>query len=322
MTTCPNCGRQITDDVEICPNCHFNVQKYRDTFFSDQYEQEKYEDEHAGAKIASRKIYRQEFYPEKQNSTVKKMLLWIHKNSMIVFLVGIMLLIVMSFSRGLGWLCFCLLLLALFWVCARQDRIERYTVDERLTQKANQLGSNFFNKIEDGRQKRHPKSEQSDSDIVKQPVNYVQLSIILTALISLVVLFTSGSVDKVSLTKVFMGLVGRMFENSTTVYIGIQLCLIWVLLIIFPLIIMRNTLRNTKKAQWLAFALSLIESVFLLYLLFRLSTDARANVGLLNHVTSQLIVYVVSFRTSIYFLIFASVMTTGLTCYNLIKKRQ
>lgn len=34
MTTCPNCGRPITDDDKVCPNCKFNLEKYRETFFS------------------------------------------------------------------------------------------------------------------------------------------------------------------------------------------------------------------------------------------------------------------------------------------------
>ncbi|MEB3364130.1 zinc-ribbon domain-containing protein [Lactobacillus sp. R2/2] len=32
MTTCPNCGRPITDADVTCPNCHFDLQKYRETF--------------------------------------------------------------------------------------------------------------------------------------------------------------------------------------------------------------------------------------------------------------------------------------------------
>ncbi|MCT6903462.1 MAG: zinc ribbon domain-containing protein, partial [Lactobacillus sp.] len=128
MTTCPNCGRPITDVDVTCPNCHFDLQKYRETFFTDQHEEAHFEDEKTAKKIASRKVYRQEFYPEKQNSVIERMLQWIHVNSMIVFLLGIALLIIMSFSRSFGWICFFALLVWLYFVCSRAEKIERYTV--------------------------------------------------------------------------------------------------------------------------------------------------------------------------------------------------
>ncbi|MBA1393002.1 hypothetical protein EQ500_03820, partial [Lactobacillus sp. XV13L] len=149
MTTCPNCGQRIADTDEICPKCHFNLQKYRDAFFANEHQQAKHENDETGKRIASRKVYRQEFYPKKQNQVVQKMLEWIHANSMIVFLLGVLLLIIMSFSRSFGWISFFVLLVWLYFVCVRTDKIERYTADRRLTEKVNQVCSNMFNNVED-----------------------------------------------------------------------------------------------------------------------------------------------------------------------------
>ena len=51
MTTCPNCGRPITDEDVKCPNCHFDLQKYRETFFTDQHQKAVFEDEKTGKKL-------------------------------------------------------------------------------------------------------------------------------------------------------------------------------------------------------------------------------------------------------------------------------
>lgn len=337
MTTCPNCGKAITDDDQLCPNCHFNLQKYRQTFFTDRREEVKYEDEKMGKKIASREAYRQEFYPDKQNSTIKKMLEWIRVNSMIVFLVGIVLLIIMSFSRGLGWISFFLLLLWLYFVCSRQNEIERYTVDRRLTEKVNQLGSNMFNKVEDHSQKVRsytktksdgPDEVEEETVTVKKHFNYIQLSVVMTSLISLIVLFTGSGASvsditytgKMSITRVALSLAGQLFASSSTLMQGVLLCVIWLLLIIFPIMIMYQALQNTKKGKWLTFILSLLETAFLIYLVFRLSSSTRANTGILHSLTSQLVLYAVSIGASTYFLILASLMTTGLAGFDLFRK--
>ncbi|MDF7683033.1 zinc ribbon domain-containing protein [Lactobacillus sp. ESL0679] len=337
MTTCPNCGKAITDDDQLCPNCHFNLQKYRQTFFTDRHEEVNYEDQKMGKKIASREAYRQEFYPDKQNSTIKKMLEWIRANSMIVFLVGIMLLIIMSFSRGLGWICFFLLFFWLYVVCLRRSKIERYTVDRRLTEKVNQLGSNMFNRVEDHSQKVWSRSKtapdgtdevEEETVTVKKHFNYIQLSVVMTALISLIVLFTGSGASvsditytgKMSITRVALSLAGQLFGSSSTLLQGVLMCVIWLLLVIFPIIIMYQALQSTKKGKWLAFIFSLVETTFLIYLVFRLSSTTRANTGLFHGLTSQLLMYAVSVGASTYFLILASLMTTVLAGVSLFRK--
>ena len=337
MTTCPNCGRPINDADVTCPNCHFDLQKYRETFFTDQHQKANYEDEEAGKKIASRKAYRQEFYPKKQNSVIERMLQWIHVNSMIVFLLGIALLILMSFSRSFGWICFFALLVWLYFVCSRQEKIDRYTVDERLTQKINQLGSNMFNDVAESKEKVKSKSRLAQKGMkykenvqVKKHFTYVQLLVVLVAVINLIVLFTGSGASvldmtygqKMSITRVVFGLAGRLFSSNATLLSGVLLCVIWLIIVLIPLFIIYHTLRDSKKSRAIAFLLSLVETVFLIYIIYRMSNSSLSNRGILHSITSQLLLYAVSIGASTYFLILASVMTTGLTGYNLFRHRQ
>ena len=126
------------------------LKKYRDDFFTDKHQKGKnMKNPMKLKKIASRAGYREEFSPEKQNSTVQRMIAWVRKNATIVFLLGVFLLILMSFSRAVGWICFLILMVWLFIVCDRKEKIEQYTADKRLTQKLNQVGSNIFNRVDE-----------------------------------------------------------------------------------------------------------------------------------------------------------------------------
>lgn len=343
MTTCPNCGHKISETDDICPNCGFNLKKYRDDYFTDQHQSTKFENPDEGRKIISRAAYREEFYPDKQNSTVQRMITWVRKNATIVFLLGVLLLILMSFSRALGWIGFLVLMIWLYIVCDRKEKVERYTADQRLTQKINQIGSNVFNRVderEDKIKKRneafaqsHPRVENQVREIKKQRqhrFNYVQLSVILTALISLIVLFTdSGAAvsavsytQRMSISNVIFSLAGRLLSSGATSIYSIVLYLAWLLLFLFPIFIIYNVLKNTLASQTLAFVLSLLETIFLIYLIYKLSSSSRAATGVLSQLTSQLITYAVSLGASAYFLILASVLTTGLSGYNLFRKHE
>lgn len=346
MTTCPNCGQPINDNDDICPNCGFNLKKYRDDFFTDQHQKAKYEQPDEASKIASRAAYREEFYPEKQNTIVQKMIAWIRSNATIVFLLGVLLLIIMSFSRSLGWIIFLLLMVWLFITCDRADKVERYTADLRLTQKINQVGSNMFNSVAESNQKIRSRGKKFENDHprvgdhVEQArqrhskshwrYSYIQLSVILTAFISLIVLFSNSGAsvasiaytERMSVSKVLLSLANRLLASGQTSVWALMIYLIWLLLILIPVFIIYNIFKNTKASQWGAFILSLIETIFLVYLIFRLSTVERANTGVLRQLTSQLITYATSVGASTYFLILASLMTTGLSIFNLVKFNQ
>lgn len=341
MTTCPNCGHDISETDDVCPNCGFNLKKYRDDFFTDQHKQAKYEEPDEGKKIASRAAYREEFYPEKQNSTVQRMIAWVRQNATLVFLLGVFLLILMSFSRAAGWVCFLALMIWLFIVCDRKEKVEQYTVDKRLTEKINQVGSNLFNRVDEHEDKvrtrgkefaeKHPRVENQVREIRKQRshrYSYIQLSVILTALITLIVLFTDSGASvsavsytqKMSISNVIFSLAGRLL--STNSLEALILYIVWLLLLLFPVFIIYNILKNTKSSQVLSFVLSLIETVFLIYIVYQMSSSVRASNGVLAQITSQLISYAVSIGTSAYFLLLSSVLTTGLSGFNIFNHRQ
>ncbi|MEB3364131.1 hypothetical protein SDC49_11555 [Lactobacillus sp. R2/2] len=135
------------------------------------------------------------------------MLQWIHVNSMIVFLLGIALLIIMSFSRSFGWICFFALFVWLYFVCSRAEKIERYTVDLRLTQKVNQLGSNMFNNVAESKEKVKAKSRLAqkgnrykENIQVNKHFTFVQLLVVLLAVINLIVLFTGSGASVLDMT--------------------------------------------------------------------------------------------------------------------------
>src|SRR5699024_7520483 len=269
-----------------------------------------------GQQIISRAAYREEFYPEKQNTTVQRMIAWVRKNATIVFLLGVFLLVLMSFSRAAGWISFLVLMIWLYIVCDRQEKIEQYTADKRLTQKINQMGSKVFNRVdkrEDQIKKRnavfaqnHPRVENQVREIKKQRqnrFNYVQLSVILTALISLIVLFTdSGAAvsavsytQKMSISNVIFSLAGRLLSSGATSVYSIVLYLVWLFLFLFPIFIIYNVLKNTRASQVLAFVLLLIETIFLIYLIYKLSCSSHMSIGVMCKFNSHLITYDVYF---------------------------
>lgn len=126
---CPNCGEDVKSTDKQCPNCHFDLEKFRNEFFTGQ-NQTRNESSDNRQKQETRFVKKIE--PKKQNSTIASMINWIQVNSMIVFVVGIILLILTSFSPSLGWSCFFALLIWLFIVCDKNKGkvTEQYTVDQ------------------------------------------------------------------------------------------------------------------------------------------------------------------------------------------------
>lgn len=333
MTTCPNCGHEITQDDQVCPNCGFNLAKYRETFFTEEKK----------SKAQSRAQYREEFKPKKQNSTVQKMIEWVRANATIVFLLGVVLLVIMSFSRPLGWIGFLALMVWLFIVCDRKEKVEQYTADIRLTQKINQVGSDMFNSVESHGEKArqqekkfeedHPKVARHVEKIKSKKVrhfSYVPLSVVLMAIINLFVLFTGSGAslsnisytEHLSISKVILGIAGRALSNQKWV-IALILYLVWLFLILFPIYIIYNTLKNTKQSKTTAFILALIETAFLIFVVFKMSMPTSSTgTGIFSQLTSQLLTYAVSIGASAYFLILVNVLTTALSGYNLFRKNK
>src|SRR5699024_9359305 len=277
------------------------------------------------------------------NTTVQRMIAWVRKNATLVFLLGVLLLILMSFSRAAGWTGFLALMVWLYIVCDRKDKIEQYTVDKRLTQKIDRIGSDVFNRLDARESKvkaknrefvqKYPRVENHVREIKnvrKHHFNYVQISVIFTALVSLIVLFTdsgaSAYTQRMSISNVLFGLAGRLLSFGVTSWFALIFFIVLLLffcfvLFLFTIFIIYNILKNTKASQTLAFFLSLIESIFLIYMIFQISSAAHASTGVLAQLTSQLMSYAVSLGASAYFMILASVLTTILAGYNLFKKK-
>lgn len=335
MTTCPNCGQSVTKDDDICPNCGFNLKKYRDTFFEDDSEKKSVSSQ------PKRAQYREEFRPKKQNTTIQKMIAWVRSNATIVFLLGVVLLVIMSFSRALGWTSFLVLMVWLFIVCDKADKIEQYTADKRLTEMINKMGSDVVNTAKEHTDKVRKKGKdftethphvnrhvEKVKERSKSKFSYIQLSVVLTSVISLIVLFTgSGAAvadvsytQKLSLSKVILNLANRLLSSSHTSMSAIILYVFWLLLVLFPIFIIYNIFKNTKNSQFFAFILSLLETAFLIYIVFKISNNS-SNHGMIGELTNQFLMYAVSIGSSAYFLILASLLTTGLAGYNYFKKR-
>lgn len=124
-----------------------------------------------------------------------------------------------------------------------------------------------------------------------------------------------------SISRVLLSFANRLLASGQTTAYALVMYLVWLLLIVIPVVIIYQVFKNTRKSQISAFIFSLIETLFLIYVIFRMSSVTRANTGIFNRLTSQLLTYAVSVGTSTYFLILASIMTTALSCYSLFTKK-
>lgn len=338
LKNCPNCHQPVLEKDNICSNCGFNLEKYRQTFFATgDVNASKTKEE--TPKPRRRAAYQQEFYPDKQNEVVKKIILWLRTNAMIVFLTGIILMVLTSFSPTLGWVTLIILLIWLYFVCDRSNEIEQYIVDRRLTELVNRSGSRVFNSFEDrennAKTKRsefiehHPKVSQKLAQRHGRRIrlNYVQLSVIIMAAISLIVVFSGSgasvseltNLEQVSISRVILTLATKSLGNGGTLTQALILFGIWLILALVPLFIIFAVLENTKKGKVKAFICSLIETAMLIFVVFKL-TSVNTSAGMISQLANQFTSYVVTIGVAAYLLILSSIMTTILSCYNIFKK--
>lgn len=324
MTNCPNCGYPITDEDNVCPNCGFNLKKYREDYFTDRHKSAKREDQNTDSQMMRRATYRSEFKPTKQNSTVASMIEWIRANVTIVFVLGVFLLILMSFSRALGWISFFILIIQLFIVCERSKKITQYTVDKRLTEKMNQIGSNVVNHVEAGTSRVGERISSKDRKLpeIKIPKTHtmIQMLVVLTALISLVVFFTSSG-NGISISQVILQMAREELGTNTAWFAAI-LYLIWLFLTAIPIVIVIATFRTGKFHKLVAFITSFLETGLLIYAIFRVNdVIGNTTISQAGQLANQVINSAALVGASFYMLILASLMTTGLSLYNLIKSK-
>ncbi|MBD5430685.1 zinc ribbon domain-containing protein [Lactobacillus sp.] len=334
---CPNCGQNINENDEKCSHCGFNLKKFHEEFLTDKQVQETNKDEKDTPKMTRRTIREEEFTPKKQNSTVAAMITWIRVNATIVFLVGILLLILMSFSRLLGWFSFFALMIWLFVVCDKNKKPEQYTVDKRLTQKVNKVSSDVVNSFEQGESKIKSHKARLDNKLgkdsnskpikIKQKRTASQFGVILMAALSLLTVFygpfSSSSMESfqaLSISKMLLNLGGLGGKYSL---IGYGL---WLVFVLFPIIVIVVTLRNKKYNRQLTFGLAVIETIILFICAFELIfLNAGKSIGITDSSVvsdakaQQMIANAISFGISTYLLFISSILTTLIAGKNLKK---
>lgn len=329
---CPNCGQSVSQADDRCPNCDFDLKKFRTEFFTDRHQ------EPVTSNNRRRSFNQEEFKPKKQNSTVAAMIQWVRVNATIVFLLGVLLLILMSFSRPLGWFAFAALMVWLFVVCDRNKDTQQYTVDRRLTEKVNQVGSDVFNSFEDTSEKvkarriergRQPLSTEIDQTF-KEKRSATQLGAVLMAAISLIVVFygpfsssSMQSFQALSISKMLLNLGGLGGKYS---FIGYGL---WLLLIVIPIAIIVLTVKNKKNNRKIVFTLSLIETIILVIAAFELIfMNAGSTVGITDNTVNngvkaqKMIANAISFGISAYLLLISSILTTVISWKSLKNQKQ
>lgn len=314
---CPNCGEDVKSTDKQCPNCHFDLEKFRNEFFTGQ-NQTRNESSDNRQKQETRSVKKIE--PKKQNSTIASMINWIQVNSMIVFVVGIILLILTSFSPSLGWSCFFALLIWLFIVCDKNKGkvTEQYTVDQRLTEHVNKVGSDVVNSFEEGENRVKAHRQKIDNKlgrdpeaikkVVKQKRTATQLGVVLIAVLNLLLVFScpfsSGMMQgyqTLSISKALLS-IGRF--NGKYLLIGYGM---WLLLVGVPIAIIILTIRNGKNNKRIVFLLSLIESIVLVICAVELIfMNAGSSLGITNNAAANAI----SFGVSTYLLFVSSILLT------------
>ena len=323
---CPNCGEDVKPTDKQCPNCHFDLEKFRNEFFTgqDTTRNEKNDDRQ---KQETRSVKKVE--PKKQNSTIATMINWIQVNSMIVFVVGIILLILTSFSPSLGWSCFFALLIWLFIVSDKNKgkKTEQYTVDQRLTEHVNKVGSDVVNSFEEGENKVRAHRQKIDDKlgcdpeaikkVVKQKRTATQLGVILIAVLNLLLVFSGpfsagmNGYHSASISRTLLS-IGRF--NGKYIFIGYGM---WLLLVGVPIAIIILTIKNGKNNKKLVFFLSLIESIVLVVcaveLIFMnggLSLGITNNQAINSMDIQRIVTNAISFGVSTYLLFVSSILLT------------
>lgn len=301
---CRNCQKEMPADSKYCPYCGFE----------NKPQLARREDYHHGSR--------------QNNSTITAMIKWLHNNTTIVFLTGVGLMILVSFSRPFGWFVFFALLIWLFIVCEKNGADNnQYTADKRLTEDVSHLSARVVNNVENDKerlQRRHRDSEPVAR--VRKRRTGIQVALLLMALFSLLVLFfgpfasysTLGLNSNASIARSLLSIGGRGGSYLLTGY-GLLL-----LLIVAPCLIIWLTLKDGHHYRWLIFTISMVETVLLVYIAFRLiMMDQGANIGSgaatvsgtgrLNQITTNAI----SFGISSYLMFLASVLTSFLAGKNL-----
>lgn len=317
---CPNCGQQIDEKDAICPKCGFDIQEFREKFSLDE------------------DVSRKDFEQTSTNPVVEKMIKWFKENPIIVFMTGLALLVVTSLSVPAGWLLFFALMIWLYIACSKNAQVKQYDVDKNMTVLLSNLGSEAVNKAnaekEEVLQKehtylqKHPKYEQKleKSKSKRGKLGHLGLSLLIVEVFYLIVFFSDASLtaagNGLSISAILL-IVARTLSTFGARQWGLLLYLLWLVQIIWPILIIHQTIKSTKSSKLIAFVLCLLESAFFIYMSVHLSSIQAASTGFLRVITTQLKQYMIGIGISSYLITFLSILATGLSLFNLFghKKR-
>ncbi|MBP2058044.1 heme/copper-type cytochrome/quinol oxidase subunit 4 [Lactobacillus colini] len=327
---CPNCDQVINENDEKCPHCGFNLKVSQENSINNGPNPTR----QTGTRMSRRAAHEKDLH-ENSNSTVEAMITWIRVNATIVFLIGVALLILMSFSRPLAWFSFFALMVWLFIICNKNKQPQQYTADARLTEEVNRVSSNVVNSLEQGENKLKVQKKRldakrgiqrdSESIEVRPKRTAAQFGVILMAAFNLITVFFGPFASnamlgyrELSTSKVLLNLGGL---GGKYALIGYGL---WLVFTLIPIAIIVITIKNKKYNRQIVFTLAIVETIILFICVFELVfLNAGKSIGITNsNVISdakiqQVLANVVSFGISAYLLFISSILTTIIASKNL-----
>lgn len=254
---------------------------------------------------------------KQQNDTVLLMVEWIKHNAVLVFVLGIVLMIITSIIAFMGWAVLVCLLMLLYFICANEKIAEEYTVDRKLEEKVDVVGSSLVNSVENSRiSNRYRRYRQS----TREPRTWLQWGVIAMALICLVTIFYGPfASDALSVVQghTISNTLLFAFNRFSALHYRLIAWVMWLFIVAIPITIIIITLKNIKHNREFAFVLSLLETIVLLIWLFELVfLNVGIKVGLGTITGSRLYriqTNIISFGVSAYLLIVASCITSVVT---------
>lgn len=225
--------------------------------------------------------------------------------------------IITSIIAFMGWAVLVCLLMLLYFTCANEKIAEEYTVDRKLEEKVDVVGSSLVNSVENSRiSNRYRRYRQS----TREPRTWLQWGVIAMALICLVTIFYGPfASDALSVVQghTISNTLLFAFNRFSALHYRLIAWVMWLFIVAIPITIIIITLKNIKHNREFAFVLSLLETIVLLIWLFELVfLNVGIKVGLGTITGSRLYriqTNIISFGVSAYLLIVASCITSVVT---------
>lgn len=296
--TCPNCGSPIKETDHYCSNCGFCVREYFDN-------------------------------QENTNhvSQTVKITTWISNNGMLIFVGALLLLILMSGSKIIGWSATFLALIIIYVLAINHQNEEETILNRRILRHVDVVGK----KVEHGIVNSVNDDERPSPQQVKVKSqtgwNNFNLISIFGALISLLVVFYGpfasammGMGKSISIYDTLLLLAQHNMKYAIICYTLLAV------MIGCPILIIMLTMSTKKHANRVALVLSAIETLVILALAVQIfynssilatlgSLDSFQNLPVMK-TSSKIMHMFIGFGISSYLLLISSALTTFATWIN------